>query len=91
MLLLAFMDCGLIEGLIHISSDLPKDANNNTSNDSLNDAKLKKNRIVTQKATVLLGELLHLSNILLPGSQCAKLQVLHHLLMFLFPQLILLI
>jgi len=68
MLLLAFMDCGLIEGLIQLSSNLPRD--------SLSDAEKERSRIVAQKATVLLGELLHLSNTLLPPSQCARIQVL---------------
>lgn len=76
MLLLAFMDCGLVEGLIHLSSDLPhKSSSNPNSTENLNDAKQKKNRSVIQKATTLLGELLHLSNTLLPASQCATLQV----------------
>lgn len=71
MLLLGFMDCGLIEGLIQLSSNLPRD--------SLSDTEKERSRIVSQKATVLLGELLHLSNTLLPPSQCARLQTLPEL------------
>jgi len=36
---------------------------------------LSKMKMISQKTTVLIGELLHLSNTLLPPSQCARLQV----------------
>ncbi len=58
-LLLAFIDSGLIEALVELGKKQKR------ANDRKTD----------EKATILLGELLHMSDILLPASQCAKLQV----------------
>lgn len=65
-LLIAFIDCGLVEGLIQLASNLPRD---------LSEAEKERSRAIAQKSTVLLGELLHFSNTLLPPTQCARLQV----------------
>ncbi|EFA85310.1 cytosolic regulator of adenylyl cyclase [Heterostelium album PN500] len=66
-LLIAFIDCGLIEGLAHLGNLATKDGS---------DQEKEQYRNLATKATVLLGELLYISNSLLPSSQCAKLQTL---------------
>eukprot|EP01132_Coremiostelium_polycephalum_P001142 gene1142-1449_t len=66
-LLIAFIDSGLIEGLVYLGNFINRDGT---------EAEKEQFRNIAGKSTVLLGELLHLSNSLLPPSQCAKLQTL---------------
>ncbi|KYR02655.1 cytosolic regulator of adenylyl cyclase [Tieghemostelium lacteum] len=66
-LLIAFIDCGLIDGLIYLGNFIAREGS---------DSEKEHFKNISLKSTVLLGELLHLSNTLLPPSQCAKLQTL---------------
>ncbi|GAM19472.1 hypothetical protein SAMD00019534_026470 [Acytostelium subglobosum LB1] len=70
-LLISFIDCGLIEGLAHLGN-----LTSASNKDGLMDLDKELSKSVATKATVLLGELLYISNSLLPSSQCAKLQTL---------------
>lgn len=63
-LLMAFIDAGLIEGLIELGS-----RRRSGQDDS------KDNGVISTKATLLLGELLYLTNTHLPSGQCARVQV----------------
>jgi rapamycin-insensitive companion of mTOR len=68
-LLIAFIDANLFAVLIELNQRM----RNEEPDDSDEIKSLKKG--VALRATVLIGELLHLSNTLLPTSHCAKLQV----------------
>ncbi|PRP75703.1 cytosolic regulator of adenylyl cyclase, partial [Planoprotostelium fungivorum] len=68
-LLVAFIHCGLIEGLVTLGTKYSK--NSEAGGQS-----------TVTKATLLLGELLYLTNVLLPPNQCAKVQTLPKLVEF---------
>lgn len=68
-LLIAFIDANLFAVLIELIQRM----RNEEPDDSEEIKQLKK--AVALRATVLIGELLHLSNTLLPTSHCARLQV----------------
>jgi len=70
-LLIAFIDSNLFEVLIELNQRM-----RNEEHDDSDEIKAMK-KGVALKATVLIGELLHLSNTLLPTSHCARLQVRH--------------
>ncbi|KAN0036442.1 hypothetical protein ACTFIV_001735 [Dictyostelium citrinum] len=67
-LLIAFIDNGLIEGLVYLG--------NYVNRDGMSEQEKECSKNISLKSTVLLAELLHMSNALLPPSQCAKLQTL---------------
>jgi len=67
-LLVAFIDAGLIEELINLGSK--------RRNDDSDAMKGENNVNISIKATLLLGELLYLTNTLLPSAQCARVQTL---------------
>jgi len=69
-LLIAFIDSGLIEGLVELVDDLKNE------NENDNDAVIQQKRTLAISSTILIGELLHLSNKTLPPAQCARLQTL---------------
>jgi Rapamycin-insensitive companion of mTOR, N-term len=66
---LALIHCGLPEALIYLGHEMRTATTTNVS--ALEERKLH----IATKATVLLGEILSLSNSLLPPSVCARLQV----------------
>ncbi|EGC39137.1 cytosolic regulator of adenylyl cyclase [Dictyostelium purpureum] len=66
-LLIAFINNGLIEGLVYLGNYVNRDGI---------ESEKERSRNISLKSTVLLAELLHMSNQLLPTSQCAKLQTL---------------
>ncbi|KAL6058320.1 Cytosolic regulator of adenylyl cyclase [Balamuthia mandrillaris] len=65
-LLMLFVDLGLIEALVSFGKKLEE--NSPPEGDP--------GKVIAIKATILLGELLHMSNTLLPAKQCARLQTL---------------
>lgn len=69
-LLIAFNDANLLEGLLELSKRMTVDASAENAAEYLR---------IANKATALVGELLHLANTLLPPSQCARLQTLSSL------------
>lgn len=64
-LLSAFIEAGLVDVLTVLAEDREREDNAALSS-----------REVAAKAMLLLGELLHMSNVLLPSSQCGRLQAL---------------
>jgi len=66
-LLISFIDNGLIEGLVYIGNFINREGT---------EPEKEQFKTISSKSTILLAELLHLSNSLLPPSQCARLQTL---------------
>jgi rapamycin-insensitive companion of mTOR len=86
-LLVAFVHCGLLEALVTLGQEHPKEplteeastGNNGSASGTVSEAStllLKRYNIVPAKATVLLAEMLHMTNSLLPATECARLQTL---------------
>eukprot|EP01117_Protostelium_nocturnum_P011476 TRINITY_DN4163_c0_g1_i2.p1 TRINITY_DN4163_c0_g1~~TRINITY_DN4163_c0_g1_i2.p1 ORF type:complete len:1169 (+),score=280.38 TRINITY_DN4163_c0_g1_i2:189-3695(+) len=73
-LLTTFINCGLIEGLVTLGTKYSKNQDIGGSGEQV--------KIVAIKATLLLGELLYLTNSLLPPGQCAQVQTLPKLVEF---------
>lgn len=67
-LLVAFIDAGLVEALVEVGSRRRSHSEDLASKD-------KEENAISIKATLLLGELLYLTNTHLPPSQCARVQV----------------
>jgi rapamycin-insensitive companion of mTOR len=90
-LLLALVDCNVIEALVHfviIKSDadaasLVAQHSGGAADDAASASALLARKVAQRnasiKATILLGEVLHMSNALLPPAQCARLQSLARL------------
>jgi len=76
-LLIAFLDCGLVEGLIELVILKPVDAQQNDAVPNIDMERMS--RVTSTKAQILLGEILHLSNTLFPHGLRAKLQSLPNL------------
>lgn len=73
-LLTTFINCGLIEGLVTLGTKYSKNQDIGGSGEQV--------KVVAIKATLLLGELLYLTNSLLPPGQCAQVQTLPKLVEF---------
>jgi rapamycin-insensitive companion of mTOR len=69
-LLYAFVNAGVIQALIDLGNEMRNESKEDTEGTS------QAKSVLAFKTTVLIGELLYLSNTHLPTSQCAKLQTL---------------
>jgi len=68
--LLALIEAGVVEGLVELENQMRKEVAAGAD---------QRHEHIAIKVTILLGELLSLSNTLLPSTQCARLQTLQEL------------